>query len=58
VLHLDHHRRVHLRELRLVHPALEIRHRGGRREGGDGRGGELGFWMMRRRRAAHNGVMD
>jgi hypothetical protein len=41
VLHLDHHRRVHLGELRLVHPALEIRHRGGRRRGG-GRARVLG----------------
>jgi hypothetical protein len=27
VLHLDHHRRLHLRERRLVHPALQVRHR-------------------------------
>ena len=39
VLHLDHHRRVHLREPRLVHPALEVRHRGRASVAGVGDGG-------------------
>lgn len=46
VLHLDHHRHVHLRVPRLVHAALEVRcvrrHRSGER--GAGLESLLGFW--------------
>jgi hypothetical protein len=42
VLHLDHHRRVHLGEPWLVHPALEVRHIRWRREAGRLAGAEVG----------------
>jgi hypothetical protein len=39
VLHLDHHRRVHLGEPRLVHPALKVQHLRWRRDAGRLTGG-------------------